>query len=47
MIDAGVYEARQHLLGEPLESLVHRVYLAMFLESGSANASASATMDFK
>ena len=32
MIEAGVYEARTHHLGEPLAELVRKVYVAMVLE---------------
>ncbi len=32
MVAAGVYAAREHCLGEGLESLVKKVYLAMTLE---------------
>ncbi len=32
MIEAGVYAAREHSLGEGLEDLVVKVYLAMALE---------------
>jgi hypothetical protein len=35
MIEAGVYEAREHTLGEPLDDLVRKVYLAMALELDS------------
>ncbi len=33
MIAAGIYAAREHCLGEGLESLVRSVYLAMALEA--------------
>lgn len=32
MIEAGVYAAKEHCLGLPLEDLVHSVYLAMWTE---------------
>jgi hypothetical protein len=32
MIEAGIYAAREHSLGEGLEELVRKVYLAMALE---------------
>jgi hypothetical protein len=32
MIAAGIYEARQHALGAPLEDLVHNVFVAMLVE---------------
>jgi hypothetical protein len=33
MIAAGVYAARDHCLGEQLEELVRKVYMAMALET--------------
>jgi hypothetical protein len=33
---AGVYAARQHTLGEPLEDLVTNVYLVMALEASAS-----------
>jgi hypothetical protein len=36
MMRAGVEEAREHILGLPLEELVKRVYLAMFLEAAES-----------
>jgi hypothetical protein len=33
MVDAGVYAAREHCLGEPLSELVTKVYIAMAIES--------------
>jgi hypothetical protein len=33
MVAAGVYAAREHCLGEGLEDLVRKVYLAMALET--------------
>ena len=42
MLTAGVYAAREHALGESLEELVRKVYLAMALEvqdGGSFSAS--------
>lgn len=41
MIEAGVTEAREHTLGEPLSELARKVYLAMEIER-QASASASA-----
>jgi len=35
MIEAGVWEAREHLLGAPLADLVRKIYLAMALEAHS------------
>ena len=32
MVQAGVHEARDHCLGEPLASLVCKIYIAMALE---------------
>jgi hypothetical protein len=32
MIDAGVYEAREHVLGGRLEDLVQRIYVVMETE---------------
>ncbi len=33
MVEAGVYEAREHALGESLSELVLKVYLAMAIEA--------------
>ncbi len=33
MVAAGVYAAREHCLGEGLEDLVRKIYLAMALEA--------------
>lgn len=33
MIAAGIFEAREHALGAPLEELVSKVYIAMVLEA--------------
>jgi len=46
MIEAGVYTAREHALGEGLQALVEKVYIAMVIEA-QTNASASATSDVK
>jgi hypothetical protein len=35
MIEAGVYAAREHCLGEGLEDLVRKVYVAMALEDSN------------
>ncbi|WP_066646474.1 MULTISPECIES: hypothetical protein [Sphingomonas] len=32
MVRAGVLEAREHMLGEPLDELVRKVYTAMLFE---------------
>jgi hypothetical protein len=41
MIAAGVYAAREHPLGAPLEDLVLAVYMAMVMESQETKPSAS------
>jgi hypothetical protein len=41
MIAAGVYEAQEHCLGEPLQDLVRKVYLAMAIEAQGTKDSAS------
>ncbi len=46
MIEAGVYEVQEHVLGEGFEELVRKVYIAMFTEAHT-NVSASATNDLK
>lgn len=46
MIAAGAYEAKEHALGEGLEHLVWRVYLAMDAERHKS-VSASATSDLR
>jgi hypothetical protein len=33
MVEAGVFEAREHMLGLPLEELVTNIYIAMVLEA--------------
>lgn len=33
MIEAGVYEAREHFLGAPLSDLVRKVFIAMTVEA--------------
>lgn len=43
MIEAGVFAAREHTLGEPLADLVTKIYLAMLLEAPPERDSASAT----
>jgi hypothetical protein len=42
MIEAGVFEAREHMLGEDLADLVKEIYRAMVIE---ASSSASATSE--
>jgi hypothetical protein len=46
MVEAGVYAAKEHALGEPLADLVWSVYLAMETERYS-NDSASTIIDDK
>jgi hypothetical protein len=43
MIDAGINEAREHLLGAPLSDLVTKIYIAMALEAQDTSVSASDT----
>ena len=35
MLDAGIYEAREHQLGAPLADLVRNVFVAMALQQAS------------
>jgi hypothetical protein len=45
MVRAGVLEAREHTLGESLEDLVKRVYLAMALERGGNSSASDTSLD--
>lgn len=45
MIEAGVFEAREHTLGEPLAELVQRVFLAMTVERQSSTAASLTKSD--
>lgn len=39
MVEAGVYDAREHCLGESLQSLVSKIYVAMRVEALDAEGS--------
>ena len=45
MVDSGVFEAREHLLGESLEDLVGKVFIAMLLEGDYILEKAEAERD--
>jgi hypothetical protein len=45
MIEAGVYAAREHCLGLPLDDLVHAVYVAMRTADFLSNTGALGVVD--